>query len=174
MARILPDEQLLRISQATKSNIDNWNEGVSLERRSARTVSELKIVVVVDRWRLSLEQRRHANRLLASPRPLYRSAVSRYYYAMYHALRSCIYVSHGGDDHEGHSKLPQHIPGDFAPGEDWQTKLKDARLKRNRADYDPYPKSDKAFRNDAMSLKSDCDRLLILARTYLRGKGCVL
>jgi uncharacterized protein (UPF0332 family) len=174
MARILPNERLLRVSQATKTSIDNWKEGVSLEQGSARTISELKILVVQDRWSLSLEHRRHANRLLASRPPLYRSAVSRYYYAMYHAMRSCVYVSHGGDDHEGHSKLPQNIPADFAPGEDWQTKLKDARLTRNNADYDPYPKSDKAFRNKALSLKSDCDRLLMLARNYLRERGCVL
>src|ERR1700682_5615167 len=128
MARILPDERLLRVTQAKKTIVDQWNEGVLLESRSTRSVSQLVLLAAADRLKLALNHRRHANRHFSVP--LYRSAVSRYYYAMYHALRACVYVSHGGDDHQGHTELPQHIPADFAPGEDWQTKMKSARVTR--------------------------------------------
>lgn len=174
MARILPNERLLRITLATKAQLNHWKEGVSIEHRSLRTVSQLTTLVASDRWKLAVEHKRHAQRLLTLPQPLYRSAVSRYYYAMYHAMRACAYVFHEGDDHQEHLKLPQHIPDDFAPGEDWQTKLKNARVVRNRADYDPYPKADSAFKRDAQNLKTDADRLLKLTRNYLINKGCSL
>lgn len=174
MPRILPNVRLLRISEAPSNRIADWKEGVSIEHDSAHTLSQLALLTAADRFNLAFEHKRHANKLLSLPRPLYRSAVSRYYYAMYQALRACLYLSHEGDDHQEHSKLPQFIPKDFAPGEDWQTKLKNARMMRNRADYDPYPKSDMAFRFDAVSLKGDADRLLVLARDYLRSKGCTI
>jgi uncharacterized protein (UPF0332 family) len=174
MPKILPNQRLLRISLARKQRLADWKEGVSIESDSGRTVTQLTCLVAADRWRLASEHRRQATNLLKVSPPLYRCAVSRYYYAMYHALRACVYVFHEGDDHQEHRQLPQNIPVDFAPGEDWQTKLKDARVVRNRADYDPYPKSDKAFKSEAMGLKQDVDRLLVLARNYLRSKGCAL
>ncbi|SRR6266404_4268270 len=172
MAGILPNERLLRVTQAKKAIVDIWKEGVLLESSSTQSVSQLVMLAATDRLKLALNHRRNANRHLSVP--LYRSAVSRYYYAMYHALRACVYLSHGGDDHQGHTELPQHIPDDFAPGQDWQTKMKNARVTRNRADYDPYPKADTAFRSDALSLKADTDQLIFLARQYLRGKGCTI
>jgi len=170
----LPRKRLLRISQAKKSDVSSWMEGVSIEQASGETVSKVILSVAADRWGLGFEQRRQANKLMTTRPPLYRNAVSRYYYAMYHAMRACCYVSHGGDDHQDHRELPQHIPGDFAPAEDWQSKLKNARTVRNQADYDPYPKSDRAFRTYALALKNDADRLLTLTRNYLRSKGCAL
>lgn len=174
MPSILPHKRLLRISRATKVQIENWIEGVSIEHDSGHPVSYLSLLTAADRWRLAYEHKRHGNKLLKISPPLYRTAVSRYYYAMYHAIRACSYVSHGGDDYQEHRVLPQQIPSDFAVGEDWQSKLKNARAIRNQADYDSYPKSDNAFKVDALSLKSDTDRLMVLARKYLRAKGCLL
>ena len=171
MAR-LPKERLLRITQARKSVLANWHEAILLESQSTKTITELTLAAAADRFKLAVDHRRHARRLLATP--LYRSAVSRYYYAMYHAMRACVFVAHGGDDHQGHTELPQHIPNDFAPAEDWQTKMKNARETRNRADYDPYPRADSAFKSDALNLKADADRLILLARQYLQGKGCTI
>lgn len=171
---ILPRKRQLRITKAKKDQVENWKEGASLELDSGKTIPQLALVAGADRWKLAVEHRRHANKLLAASPPLYRNAVSRYYYAMYHAIRACSYVSHGGDDHQEHRQLQRAIPKDFAPAEDWQTKLKNARLLRNQADYDPYPKSDNAFKADALSLKVDTDRLILLARQYLRDKGCTI
>ena len=110
------------------------------------------------------------------PRPaLYRSAISRYYYAMYHAMRACVFISNSGDEHEEHSRLPLQVPSNFDPaGRDWQAKLKSARLDRNRADYEPYPKENNAWRKTALALQSDASELLKVARHYLRSKGCAL
>lgn len=152
MPSVLPRKRLIRITKAKKEQVENWKEGVSLEYDSGRTVSVLALGAAADRWRLAIQHRRHGNKLLVTSPPLYRNAVSRYYYAMYHAIRACSYIAHGGDDYQEHRMLPQQIPQDFAPGDDWQTKLKNARALRNQADYDPYPKSDRAFKSDALSL----------------------
>lgn len=89
-------------------------------------------------------------------------------------MRACAYIFHAGDDYEEHSKLPLYLPSDLPPGLDYQSILKSARLTRNRADYDPYPKSDKAWMADALSIKVDADQFLRISRAYLRSKGCNL
>lgn len=176
MAKILPNKRLIDISKAPKNIITHWKFGVLIESDSGRPISHLTYLVAADRWYLAYEYKRHANRLLKLRPALYRSAISRYYYSMYHAMRACSYVFHGGDDYERHNDLPSHIPLDFPPSPkgNWQNTLKDARETRNRADYDPYPKSDKAWKPDAMSLKSNADKLLLVSRNYLRSKGCTL
>jgi uncharacterized protein (UPF0332 family) len=98
---------------------------------------------------LAAQQRATANKLMNSNPPSFRDAISRYYYAMYHALRACLFAYHRGDDFEKHSVLPLNIPPDFDPAVDWEQKMKNARLTRNRADYDLYPKSNTAWRADA-------------------------
>ena len=118
--------------------------------------------------------RKQANKLLSSSPPQYRSAVSRYYYCMYHAMRACAFIYHKGDDFEEHRVLPLKLPKDFDPGTNWQNMLKNARLLRNRADYDAYPKSDKAWRRHAVIIKIDADELLSKAKVFLTGKGCTL
>ena len=172
MPLVLPRARLVRISKSQKEVINNWTEGVSLQNDSGRTIPELMRLVSGDRWCLACEHRRQANRLRRIF--MYRSAVSRYYYAMYHAMRACIYISHGGDDHEKHLDLPKNIPSNFDPAVNWQNKLKDARELRNDSDYSPYPKSDLAWRVAANNLKVDTDRLLSLSRRYLKSKGCNL
>ena len=82
-------------------------------------------------------------------------------------MRACAYIFHEGDDHKEHSELPKHVPTDFATPGPWSTKLKDARLLRNNADYDVYPKSDNAWRKPALAIKTDADSLLKTAKQYL-------
>ena len=175
MPNILPSKRLLRVSQARAELIQSWNEGISLVSDSGRTVVELLEKVAVDRWLFASTQHAQAKMLMKHNPPLYRSAISRYYYAMYHAMRACVFLSSSGDDHEEHSKLPLHIPSDFDQGGvGWQVKLKDARLARNRADYEPYPKANTAWRGTALTLQSDAEDLLKTSRLYLRAKGCSL
>jgi hypothetical protein len=93
---------------------------------------------------------------------------------MYHAMRACVFISNEGDEHQEHSKLPLHVPVDFDIGVDWQNKLKDARLSRNRADYEAYPKTDLAWRKTAEALRRDADLLIVASNKYLKAKGCQL
>lgn len=145
---------------------------MSLASDSKLTIDALKLAVAVARWNLATEYRRDAKKLLRL-RPLpSRSAISRFYYAMYHAMRAACFVFHDGDDHEAHSELPLHIPGDFPNADIWKNTLKNARLTRNAADYDPYPKSGKIWQRRAETARTDAEALLVETRNYLRSKGC--
>ena len=96
------------------------------------------------------------------------------FFCMYRALRACAFIYHQGDDFEEHSQLPLNLPKDFDPPINWQNRLKNARLLRNRADYEAYPKSDASWRRHAVAIKNDADELLSKTRIYLSGKGCPL
>jgi hypothetical protein len=91
---------------------------------------------------------------------------------MYHSMRAVVYFSHGGDDYQAHSKLPGYTPVDFPQASLWQNTLKDARTRRNAADYDAYPKSDRAYRTGALELQVQANELGKLSREYLKLKGC--
>ena len=153
MVKRLPNETLVRIGKADNSLLQAWREGCSLHERSGLSIDDLKLRVASDRLGLAYEHRRDGNKLLAMPKPPYRSVVSRYYYAMYHAMRAAAYVYHDGDDYESHAKLPLNIPDDFPTAGAWQSTLKNARLNRNSADYDPYPKTQNHWRVSAHVMK---------------------
>jgi uncharacterized protein (UPF0332 family) len=174
MPSILPTNRLQRVSISVKKTIQYHKEGVSLEADSAQTIDQIMLKVAADRWHLATRHRATANRLMNGDPPSFRDAVSRYYYAMYHSLRACLFSYHRGDDFQKHSDLPLNIPPDFDPGVNWEQTIKNARLTRNRADYDLYPKSNAAWRADAILLRTDALRLMRRARTYLIGKGCQL
>lgn len=104
--------------------------------------------------------------------PLYRDAVSRYYYSMYHAMRAVVFYVEYGDDYQAHSELPNRTPTDFTNASSWQNTLKDARERRNAVDYEPYPKSDAAIRKTAEAMRSQAADLIRESRSYLKIKGC--
>lgn len=79
-----------------------------------------------------------------------------------------------GDDHEAHMELPKHLPRDFPDRDRWENEIKTARFERNRADYDPYPSTDNAFKKTASSTFATAESFLSVARRYLVRKGCVL
>jgi len=172
MSRFATNKNLLRVSKAKKSEIDRWKEGRALESSSGRTIEELSHRVVADRLQLAMRFLRVGDRLHAGAQPDYRLAVSRYYYAMYHAMRAAAYFSHGGDDHEEHSKLPSNAPTDLPNSALLSNSLKDARERRNAADYNPYPKGNGAWKRHAANLSVDAAKLVQEVRQYLRAKGC--
>lgn len=174
MATRLPAKRLLRVSKAKVRDLEAWREGASLVATSGEPIAQLCRKVAVHRFKLAQEHRKHANAALRSNPKRNRSAVSRYYYAMYHALRSVAFLGHGGDDHEAHKTLHQKIPDDFPSHLSWSNKLKDARAYRNQADYDPYPLRDEALAQTALDLKSEVDLLFPQIKTYLQTKGCIL
>lgn len=103
---------------------------------------------------------------------MHRLAVTRFYYAMYHAMRAVVFLEYDGDDYEDHRTLHTKPVGALPAASQWQNKLKNARTFRNQADYDPYPRSDAAWRPTALELRQDSIELLALSRTYLNAKGC--
>jgi uncharacterized protein (UPF0332 family) len=171
MAHFASPKALRRVGTAKKSLIEGWKEGRHLEAESTHTLQELVERAAADRFRLAQSLLRDAERLAANSPPLYRAAVSRGYYAMYHAMRAAAYVFHGGDDHQEHKTLPSQAPADMTTPDVWSNKLKDARERRNQADYDPYPKSEAAWRATAEPLLLDAVNLVTEVRLYLRLKG---
>jgi len=172
MSAYAPQKMLQRVSLAKKRDIEHWNEGLHLEKNSGRTIADLRQRAIADRWTLANSFRRNADRMMALEPPLYRDAISRYYYAMYHAMRSVVYFAEGGDDYQAHSNLPGHAPADLADAEQWQNVLKDARERRNAVDYDAYPKSGSAYSKVAYDLQTTSTRFLSVTRAYLRARGC--
>jgi uncharacterized protein (UPF0332 family) len=172
MAQYAPPSTLIRVSKASKREATQWDEGVWLTDSTGRTIEALRHRAVADRLALARSFRRQAERMLATTPPFYRDAVSRFYYSMYHAMRAVVFFIERGDDFEAHSKLPGKTPKDFPRADLWRNALKDARLTRNAADYDPYPKSDSAYRKIAHELQRHSAELVRESHSYLRSKGC--
>lgn len=174
MPEFAPRDVLSRVATATKKNLTDWNEGVSLAARSNKTVEDLRHRVTSDRLGLATECRRRARKLVELKPPMYRDAISRYYYCLYHTFRAVAYYVTPGDDSQEHKTLPGAIPDSFPDADAWRNRLKTARLARNNADYNAYPKAERAWRQDCDQLAEYADEVIGLARSYLTNKGCVL
>jgi uncharacterized protein (UPF0332 family) len=172
MPQFAASRHLLRIGKGTKAEIDRWKEGSFLEAKTGRTIEQLSLRAGADRFSLASACLKEVRRLNKNGRGMYRFAVSRYYYSMYHAMRAVVYVAHGGDDFQEHKSLPGNAPADFTDRAIWSNALKNARERRNAADYDPYPKSDSAWRSDAVSLEAQAADFLRKVKSYLQNKGC--
>jgi uncharacterized protein (UPF0332 family) len=166
------EQQLLRISKSTQRQLTLFRDGVYITAATARTLDDLRDQACADRLALAESFVAVGDRLMRSRPPEYRSAISRYYYAMYHCMRATVFFDHDGDDHQKHDVLPQHTPADFPDGDVWENRLKDARGRRNDADYDPYPVNRTAPRQAASDLQAHARALVPIVRSYLRSKGC--
>jgi uncharacterized protein (UPF0332 family) len=165
---------LLRVGKGKKSDIDHWKYGAYLQVKTGKTIEQLRLQAAADRYGLAASFLREARRLNGKSARMYRFAVSRCYYSMYHAMRAVVYVVYGGDDFEEHRALPANAPPDLNNQAVWSNALKNARERRNAADYDPYPKSDAAWQTDASSLQTQARDFLREVKFYLRGKGCTI
>ncbi len=165
-------KDLLLVSKSYKIKIDQYKAGASLEQRTGYEINVLLRKATLDRVELSKTLYLAAVGAARGTNRCFRSATSRAYYSMYHALRAATFFVHGGDDHEEHSKLPAGIPVDFPNRANWENDLKNARLERNRADYDPYPRNDLMFKTIASQMIRKAEDLLPIVRSYLRSKGC--
>lgn len=166
------DQRLLRIGGSAAKDLNAFKEGAYLEHSSGRTIDDLIAQASADRLSLAQGLLADAERAMRARPPMRRTAVSRYYYAMYQAVRAVVFFRIQGDDHEAHSELPKWLPADFPDADRWKNALKDARLRRNEADYDPYPAADVDFREAASQLKTEARELVAEARSYLLAKGC--
>lgn len=170
--KALTRSRLNRLAKSNRATTSAWKEGVSLESDTGATIQNILMRLAAARWRLAYSFKNEANRLMQLSPPMYRSAISRYYYSMYHATRACVFIDNEGDDHEAHSQLPTHIPATLDPAGNWQNKLKDARLLRNRADYDAYPRKESAWKTEANDLRIDSLQLMVVTKNFLITKGC--
>ena len=169
--RRITESELLLVSKSNQEKLRNFSDGVQLAERSGLTIRQIQIQAAKDRLalaRLQLKDAKLASQNLASSG---RAAVSRAYYAMYHAARAASFIAFGGDDHEAHSALSQKFPVDFPDADVWKNRLKDARLERNRADYDPYPRRRSEFHLVAPKMIGEAEEMIKLTREYLRKKS---
>jgi uncharacterized protein (UPF0332 family) len=132
---------------ATKEQHDQWGEGAYLRGVLAVGLADARDTAVADRMQL-------ASRFLSAARVAYaadqyRDAISRSYYAAYHAFRAASFRATGGDDHEKHSELPKHLPEELPDAAVLKNGLTAARYARNRADYEPYPENESAWKAEA-------------------------
>ena len=167
-------KRLIRVGQAKCKEQAAWKEGIDLERASGQSIESLQVRVATARIFLAKEMHGYSKLAMKLPKPLYRLAISRAYYSMYHAIRAAAYLHYAGDDHQQHSDLPQKVPSDFPDYEKWANQLKSAREYRNQADYDPYPRSQVYWRRVATLVTNDANELAPLTAKYLRAKGCKL
>jgi uncharacterized protein (UPF0332 family) len=158
--RRLSNAHLLELSRSHAKAINQFRLGVQLNTHSGLTIDELLERAARDRFGLAQESLRASKWVLGTSNPRFRVVVARAYYAMYHAARAVVFFIEGGDDHEAHLELPKHLPKDFPERERWENEIKGARYERNRADYDPYPKSDSAFTSAASTTLSAAEEFL--------------
>jgi uncharacterized protein (UPF0332 family) len=166
----ITESELLLVAKAKADKVKNFTDGASLVYRSGVSIKEIQIQVTKDRLALAKKQLKAAVFAGNSTPQLSRTAVSRAYYAMYQAARAVTYLSNGGDDHEEHSVLPGKLPDDFSEAPEWRNKLKNARLERNRADYDPYPKLERKFKDSCDLLIEQATEFVLLAQQYINSK----
>jgi uncharacterized protein (UPF0332 family) len=171
MVTRLTNSTLLNISRFDAGTLNHIGFGIHLSSSVGLTFEELIQNATRDRMRLAGQMLKSAQVALGS-KPLYRTCVGRAYYSMYHAARSVIFYVAKGDDHQDHSVLPKHFPKDFPDLIRWENDLKFARLERNRADYDPYPKADNAYAKSARLVLKNTEEFVPTAKRYLRRKGC--
>lgn len=163
---------LVKIVKKKKGDFEGYAFGAYLERSTGYSIDELRIKTVHDRLSLSKQFLEDANSALDSTPPRNRSAISRAYYSLYHAARAVAFFMHRGDDYQEHAVLPTKLPIDFPDHAIWQNDLSAARLDRNEADYEPYPKGDKPFRAAALKYIDLATTFLPMAKRYLYQKGC--
>lgn len=172
MARYAPKDVLAAAERASSQEIKAWKRGVFIEQRSGRSIDEIHARAVIDRIQLASHLRRRGKNLMEAQPPQHRDAISRFYFSMYHAMRAVVAYANKGDDGLSHAKLPEQAPGDFPDRDLWINRLKDARERRNDADYSIYPKAESAWESSAEQMLHNAAQLNSECRAYLRQKGC--
>ncbi|WP_329187317.1 hypothetical protein [Streptomyces sp. NBC_01428] len=143
----LTDQMLLHISTSKSATISALPVGGS---KYPFPTAQLLQQIVSDRLLLSGGHLRAGDALLFATQ--YRSAISRFYYAMYQAARAIAFAETKGDDHERHNILPRNLPPGIDSPVVREAELMDARLLRNQADYDIYPINESDWENPMLGL----------------------
>lgn len=172
MALTALETRLQRVSKAPSRTLELWKEGVTIEAALSRPLDDVMAQTVADRLDLADDFIAMAERLMRSRFDMSRPAIARYYYAMYHSMRAASFQSLGGDDHEQHTVLSQKgVPNDYPNPSLASNELKNARLLRNEADYEQYPKASSYFKAAAKDLRPVALAFVQSSRHYVTSKG---
>src|SRR5688572_24304784 len=125
------EAELVSLQKFKRSQISLLRNGVRIEGLAGRPIEHLLREASSARFQLAKRFLHSARHLLGARPKLHRDAISRAYYAMYHAARAVAFLTNEGDDYEPHDKLASGLPKDFPDMENWQNELKIARLLRN-------------------------------------------
>ncbi|WP_084356823.1 HEPN domain-containing protein [Mycolicibacterium wolinskyi] len=162
-----PEALLQSVAQGTIAQIAALPTSIG---RSFNTI-DLVRQIVSDRLELAGHHLRTADSL--AQLAAYRSSISRYYYAMYHAARAICFGHHRGDNYQKHSVLPNNLPASLPNAARWANELNDARLVRNMADYDLYPRNASDWMNDSVSLSVVASEFLAECEDFAVNVGIV-
>lgn len=146
------------------------------EFRDGRTLDKLVSQVATDRLALARGLKRSGDVLFRSGLRRHdsyavRASVSRYYYSMFQACRAVVFVDYGGDDKNAHQELPKHLPPGFQSRSRFVNDLKNARVHRNGADYDPLPVEIDYWRPIADAVRANCADFLGACESFLKERG---
>lgn len=100
-----------------------------------------------------------------------RSSIGRFYYAMYQGACALVYDDFGGHDKNGHQDVPKYLPRQLPHRAQRLNDLKDVRLRRNEADYGPYPSAATHWQAVATAVEASASTFVSEADTYLKGRG---
>ncbi len=167
----LSDNELLKLSQLKRSDLQVAYWGASVHRRAGAPLSDVVSKVTADRWRFAESIHNEAIALSQLQPATPRLVINRSYYCMYHAARAVVYFTAKGDDYEKHSKLPTKLPDTFPNHTQWSNELKTARLDRNKADYEPYPTTHAHWPQLAAYWLPKASAFLVASKHYLRSRG---
>lgn len=159
------------VTEADIAELQIWGKAEYHLAKSNESSETLIALAVKERWSLSQATLRTARRLANSNNPDYRNVIGRFYYAMYQGARTTAFAFYKGDDHEAHTKLQIKLPGSIPNATHLKHQLKDARLTRNKADYELFPKTNAAWKSDADRLGSVAPLFLGTLQAYLIQRG---
>lgn len=164
----LADQLLLHISTSKSATISALPVGGS---KYPFPTNQLLQQVVSDRLLLAGGHLRAGDALLFATQ--YRSAISRFYYAMYQAARAIAFAEIKGDDYERHYILPRKLPATIDNPVMREAELVDARLLRNQADYDIYPINESDWETDARALSATAANFVRMCESFALTNGYI-
>jgi uncharacterized protein (UPF0332 family) len=164
-----PSDQVgLHISTLKKNDLATYS---TPQGRHPFPLAALITQVVSDRLVLAGEHLRTGDELVRNQH--HRSAISRHYYAMYHAARAIVFAEVQGDDYERHIVLPRNLPSQMEDVTLRESELTDARLLRNKADYDIYPHGHIGWETDARTLAGTAAAFVSACEVFALANGFV-
>ncbi len=164
MARVSTRKIIVRITQPQYADLRTLTAERSLD---SALVEALVQEAVDDRLELARGLLDVARLLAAADSGIIRrSAVSRAYFAAYHATRAAVFAVKRRDEHD-HGKLPTVADDALRPLVLGET-LRELRKRRNEADYSPYPGPDEWEQYEPAELDDLTRRSLEMAETLVQ------
>lgn len=171
MPQLSANDAMLQYIAGMRTNHYSQISSLPLIRQQPVPIDSLIKQVVSDRLSLSGYHLIAADSLLLAQS--FRTTISRFYYAMYHAARAITFADNKGDDYERHQVLPNHLPIALPNRQYLVSNLNTARLLRNEADYDLYPVKDDDWKNEARTLAGVASKFCEACEEFALDQGYV-